>query len=184
MVQLATPFMLGLVVGIIYPLVKKYIKFEEIPGIIFAGAKSMAPVIFILFFAFSFAAAVKDIGFAAYVIRTTQGFLTGELVPAIAFLICGITAFATGSLVSGLIILAPIAISLAVGFDANITLTIAACLGGAMFGDQTSPLSDIVIESSMGAGVDVSDLARAQILYKGGFFILSFLMYLVGGYIL
>jgi len=106
------------------------------------------------------------------------------VVPALSFLIVGITAFATGSLVSGLVILTPIAISLATGLGANLTLTIAACLGGAMFGDQCSPLSDIVIEASMGAGVDVSDLARAQILYKGGFFVLAFLMYIIGGYVL
>ena len=75
-------------------------------------------------------------------------------------------SYATGSLVSACVILTPIAIPLAVSLGANLPLVMGALVGGSTFGDCSSPLSDIVIESSMGAGVDVVDLGKAQMLSR------------------
>ena len=62
-------------------------------------------------------------------------------------------------------------------------MTIAALVGGSTFGDCSSPLSDIVIESAMGAGVDVMDLGKAQLLPRLILGVVTVALYLVFGMI-
>ena len=184
MIVITTPFFLGLIVAYAYSIIRGYLKFSDIPGVLFKGAGSMIPIIVILALAFTFGKAVAAVGFSDAIVSIAQGLISPQILPALTFLVCGICAFATGSLVSGLVIFAPISIMLAGSLGANLTLTLAACLGGAMFGDQTSPLSDMVIEPALGAGVDVIDLAKAHFPIKAGFSGIVFVLYLVLGHVL
>lgn len=179
MLNLGPSVLLGFLVAAAYPVARGYIKFSEITGLVFQGAKSMVTVSVILALAFGFGKAVEAVGFAAYVVEMTQGFLTPKLLPAAAFLICCVGSYATGSLVSACVILTPIAVSLAGSLGASLPLVIGALVGGSTFGDCTSPLSDIVIESAMGAGVDVMDLGKAQFLPRVILVLLSTVLYLV-----
>ena len=139
----------------------------------------MVTVSVILALAFGFGKAVEAVGFAAYVVEMTQGFLTPKLLPAAAFLICCVGSYATGSLVSACVILTPIAVSLAGSLGASLPLVVGALVGGSTFGDCTSPLSDIVIESAMGAGVDVMDLGKAQFLPRILLVLITTALYLI-----
>ena len=49
--------------------------------------------------------------------------------------------------------------------DANIYITIAAALGGGVFGDHCSPISDTSILSSMASATDHIDHVRTQLPY-------------------
>lgn len=184
MITITTPFFTGLLVGIIYAVIRGYIKIKDIPGILFEGSMGMVPIIVILTLAFTFGKAVTAAGFAEFIVNSTQGLIKPQLLPFLTCLICGICSFATGSLISGLVILAPISITLASAIDANMTLALAACLGGAMFGDQTSPLSDMVVEASMGADIDTMDLAKAHLPIKSIVFVVTCLIYLVLGFVM
>ena len=164
--NLGPSVLIGFAVSVAYPIAKGYFKFEEVPGLIYQGAKSMVPVCVILSLAFGFGKAVEAVGFANFIVSATEGLLTAKLLPAVVFLICCVGSYATGSLVSACVILTPIAIPLAVSLGANLPLVMGALVGGSTFGDCSSPLSDIVIESSMGAGVDVVDLGKAQMLSR------------------
>jgi len=65
--------------------------------------------------------------------------------------------------------------------DANIYLTIAAALGGGVFGDHSSPISDTTIISSMASASDHIDHVKTQLPYAliaGG---LAALFYLIIG---
>ena len=69
-------------------------------------------------------------------------------------------------------VLLPLAGSLAVdaGLEASVALalcqaTTAAILGGAVFGDHCSPISDTTVLSSMAAGSDHIDHVRTQLPY-------------------
>lgn len=183
-IVLTTSFLLGLLAVIVYGVLKKYFRVRDVSGMLFEGGINMVPVIIILTMALTFGKAVTDIGFAEFIVEVSEGLINPKVLPALTFLVCGICAFATGSLTSGLTILAPICIVLAGSMGANLTLTLAACLGGAMFGDQTSPLSDMVVEPSMGAGVDVVDLAKAHFPVKAGVAAATCLIYLVMGFVL
>ncbi len=184
MITISTPFFVGLLMVIVYALVRGRIKFKDISGILFEGCMDMIPIVLILTLAFTFGKAVGAVGFSAYIVSLSQGFISAEMLPFITFFICGISAFATGSLISGLVIFAPICITLATANGANLTLCLAAALGGAMFGDQTSPLSDMVVESSMGADVDTMDLANAHLPIKVILFSVICVIYLVLGFVM
>lgn len=164
MFDLGPAILIGLVVALGYPVIRGYFKFTEIPGIVFQGAKSMVPVVVILGLAFGFGQAVSAVGFAAYVVGIASNLLTAKSLPVIVFLICCICSYATGSLVSACVILSPIALTLGASVGGNLPLVMAALVGGSTFGDCSSPLSDIVIESAMGAEVDVIDLGKAQFI--------------------
>lgn len=164
MLNLGPSVLIGFVVAVAYPIARGYFKFSEVTGLVFQGAKSMVTVCVILALAFGFGKAVEAVGFAAFIVELTQAFLTPKLLPAVVFLVCCVGSYATGSLVSACVILSPIALTLGASIGANLPMVMAALVGGSTFGDCTSPLSDIVIESAMGAGVDVVDLGKAQLL--------------------
>ena len=181
---LTSPSLIGLLVALAYPMIRGYIKFRDIGEIIFSGAKSMTGLLVILARAIAFGSAVGEVGFANYVVEMTQSLLTPAVLPAVVFLICCVGSYATGSLVSACVILAPLALGLASSIGADFTLIIAALVGGSTFGDSSSPLSDIVVESAMGASVDVVDLGKAQFAYKTILALITAALYLVLGLVM
>ena len=64
------------------------------------------------------------------------------------------------------------------------SLLLAAILGGGVFGDHCSPISDTTAVSSIASGCDLLEHVRTQLPYAlvGG--IIAFLMYLVAGFVL
>lgn len=179
MFSLMTPILVGFVVAIGYPMVRGYFKFTEVPGLLIDGGKSMMSVVILLTLAFGFGKAMAAIGFADYIVQITQGILTPAILPAAVFLICAIASYGTGSLVSACFLLGPIALMLISSVGGNMPLTVAALVGGSTFGDISSPLSDLVIESSMGAGVDVTDLGKAQLLPRIVLGVITIVLYLI-----
>jgi Na+/H+ antiporter NhaC len=73
---------------------------------------------------------------------------------------------------------------LATSIGANLPLVIASVVGGSTFGDCSSPLSDIVVESAMGASVDVVDLGKAQFVPKAIMALITLAIYLVLGFVI
>jgi Na+/H+ antiporter NhaC len=75
-----------------------------------------------------------------------------SLLPLILFLIAGAISFATGTSWGSFGILLPIAIPIAMSTDPMLMPAIvAAVLGGAVFGDHSSPVSDTTVLSATGA---------------------------------
>ena len=182
MFSLMTPTLVGTQsVAIGYPVIRGYFKFSEVPGLIIDGAKSMVSVAVLLALAFGFGKAVGGIGFADYIVSVSQNVLTPAILPAAVFLICAVASYATGSLISACFLLGPIALVLVATVGGNIPLVVAALVGGSTFGDVTSPLSDIVIESAMGAGVDTIDLGKAQLLPRVILALITTVLYVIFG---
>jgi len=74
-----------------------------------------------------------------------------------------------------------IAVPMSQTMDANVHLAIAAALGGGVFGDHCSPISDTTILSSMAAASDHIDHVKTQFPYAlvcGG--ITAFLYLIIG----
>ena len=66
--------------------------------------------------------------------------------------------------------------------DANIYLVIAATMGGGVFGDHCSPISDTTIISSMASASDHIDHVRTQLPYALLMGLATTLIYLVLGF--
>ena len=73
---------------------------------------------------------------------------------------------------------------MAQALDANIYLTLAAALGGGVFGDHCSPISDTTIISSMASACDHIDHVKTQLPYALTMGSLTTVMYVILGLIM
>ena len=88
-----------------------------------------------------------------------------ELLPAVVFVISSFIAFSTGTSWGTFAIMLAISIPMANIHDANLTIVVAATLGGGIFGDHCSPISDTSIISSMASASDHIDHVKTQLPY-------------------
>lgn len=107
----------------------------------------------------------KQLDTAGYVVSLVGGMPAILLPAALTFLTMGV-AFATGSSWGTYAVVFPVAIPLAWAVQPEmpfVSVCFGAVLGGAVFGDQCSPISDTTILSSMFTGCDVMDHVRTQL---------------------
>jgi len=107
----------------------------------------------ILVLAWMVAGAIQDLGVGTMVAEIIeQSVLTAAILPFIMFFVAGGIAFATGTSWGAFGILLPIAVPIAMVTDPTfMPIILAAVLGGAVFGDHSSPVSDTTVLSSTGA---------------------------------
>jgi Na+/H+ antiporter NhaC len=106
------------------------------------------------------------VGTAAYIVETTSGLVVPALLPAILMAICMVVAFSIGSSWGTYAVVFPIAMPLAFAVNPDpfyVSLCFGAVLGGAVFGDQCSPISDTTILASLACGGDIMDHVTTQI---------------------
>lgn len=136
------------------------------------GVRSMILAVIILALALTIKAVLDEMGTAAFIVELTKPILNGAWIPLVVFLIACILSFATGTSWGTMAILMPIAIPLAAAASkANGTLTpsiiatIGSVLGGAIYGDHCSPISDTTILASTAAGSDHIAHVTTQLPY-------------------
>lgn len=137
---------------------------EVIDGFI-DGVKGVTLGAIILALAVTLGHVSTALGTANFLIRTTAEIIVPFLLPAIFMIICMVTAFAVGSSWGTYAVVFPIAMPLAWAVNPDplfITLCFAAVLGGAVYGDQCSPISDTTILSSLATGSDHMDHVTTQ----------------------
>jgi len=81
------------------------------------------------------------------------------------FITAGVISFTTGTSWGTFGILIPVAIPIALGNDLSPALLLAAVLGGGVFGDHCSPISDSTVLASLAAGCDHLEHVRTQLPY-------------------
>ncbi|TDI46109.1 MAG: hypothetical protein E2P02_05725 [Acidobacteria bacterium] len=146
-------------------------KVDDLTGIMntaYAGMKGVMPAVVILALAYCINTLSQDMGTAAYVVSMTEGWMTPNLIPVLAFVMSAFISFATGSAYGTYAIMVPIVVPLAYQFGGQEVGTLVyssfgAVLGGGVFGDHCSPLSDTTVLSSMGAACDHIDHVKTQI---------------------
>lgn len=184
--SLAIGSTIALVVVVVYYLIARAVSFKDVMGSITEGFKTMAPAILILTFAWTLSAIMGSKGgyldAQGFVRNTLTGVKLGVFFPAIFFLLaCGI-AFATGTSWGTFTVLIPIATTiLGTSVNAITLVTVSATLGGAVFGDHISPISDTTILSSTGASCNHVNHVKTQMPYAGLIAGITFLAYLVAG---
>jgi len=129
------------------------------------GMSGMVPLAILMVFAFAIGSLCKELGTGLYVAETAKQFISPALVPALIFLVACFVAFSTGTSWGTFAIMVAIAVPLAQGMETNVSLAIAAALGGGVFGDHCSPTSDTSIITSMATANDHIDHIRTQIPY-------------------
>jgi Na+/H+ antiporter NhaC len=133
------------------------------------GFKSMFMAFVVLTLAWSLGQVCTDLETAVFLKSAVGPNMPPSLLPAAIFLVAAAVSFATGTSWGTMAILTPLAVPLALvsaSDDSGILAgSVAAILGGAVFGDHCSPISDTTILSSMASGCDHVDHVRTQLPY-------------------
>ena len=110
----------------------------------------------------------ETLGASTYIVDTTASSLGAApyVLPGLLMLICMGVAFSIGSSWGTYAVVFPIALPLAWALSPDptyVTLCFGAILGGAVFGDQCSPISDTTILSALACGSDLMDHVFTQL---------------------
>ena len=149
------------------------------------GVKSMVGASVILTLAWSISSVCRDyLGTGEYVARIVRDCgIPIHLLPAIAMVIAGLLAFATGTSWGTFGILIPIVVTICEALAPEMAvLSLSAVLAGSVFGDQVSPISDVVILSSTSSGCDLMRHVVTQIPYALTVASCAAVGYLVAGF--
>jgi Na+/H+ antiporter NhaC len=157
-------FVLSVLSAMILALIKGMRLTEVIDGFV-DGVKGVSLGAIILALAVTLGQVSGSLDTAGFLIRTTAGAIPAPFLPAIFMLICMLIAFSVGSSWGTYAVVFPIAMPLAFAVNPDpffITLCFGAVLGGAVYGDQCSPISDTTILSSLATGSDHMDHVTTQ----------------------
>lgn len=143
----------------------------------------MIGVATILIFAFSLGDVVKQIGTGGYLASLFKDILTPGMLPLLIFAISCMISFATGTSMGTMAVMSPIALPLAIAVGGHVPLVFAALVGGSIFGDHSSPISDTAILSCSTTGCDLMDHVTSQMPYTLISAALATVLYLVAGFI-
>jgi len=155
---------------------------KEMVDLVLKGISELMPLALLMMLAFAISDACNLLGTGQFVADWSKSWLSPEFLPAIVFLISSFIAFSTGTSWGTFAIMLAISIPMANTHGSELTLVIAATLGGGIFGDHCSPISDTSIISSMASASDHIDHVRTQLPYAliGG--IITTIIYLILGF--
>lgn len=164
------------------------------------GIKSMIPALIILSMAWTIGTIIKappaegGLGLGTYLSEiVVRGNFPLALIPVIVFVLSALISFATGTSWGTFGIMIPLVMPIATGLsnangfshDALVNVAmicIAAVVGGAVFGDHASPISDTTILSSTGASCPHLEHVATQMPYAIFVASASALGFIAGGF--
>ena len=182
-VGLSIGSMLALMFALIWYIGRKVLSFKDAMDAFPEGFRAMVPAIMILTFAWTLKSMTDSLGAKQFVAGLVENSAAGmqAFLPAIIFAIAVGLSFATGTSWGTFGILIPIVIPLFEGNDTMISLSMAACMAGAVCGDHCSPISDTTIMASAGAHCKHITHVNTQLPYALTVAAVSFVSYIITG---
>jgi Na+/H+ antiporter NhaC len=150
----------------------------------FNGIAELLPIVTILLLSIALGASLKVLGTGVYIAQIVGSYLPIYLVASMIFLVGAMISFSTGTSWGTFAILIPIAAPIIILMGLPPSLIIAAVLGGGVFGDHCSPISDTTAISSIASGCDLLEHVRTQLPYAltaGG---ISIVLYFIASLIM
>jgi len=174
----------GLLVAVVGYRVQGIMTIKESTDHVLKGIQGLIPVVIVLSLAFAIGATTRALGTGEFVAELARRSLNPGVVPALVFLLACFIAFSTGTSWGTFAIMIPIVMPMIEVVGLHPALATAAALGGGIFGDHCSPISDTTIVASMASATDHIDHVRTQLPYAliaaGG----STLLFLTFGFLL
>ena len=131
----------------------------------FDGIGEMVPMVTVLLLSIALGGSLRALGTGEYVAGLAAANLPIYSIPAILFIAGGAISFMTGTSWGTYGILVPIAMPVAIELGLPPSLLLGAVLGGGVFGDHCSPISDTSLIASVAAGTEHLDHVRTQLPY-------------------
>jgi Na+/H+ antiporter NhaC len=165
-------------------LLSKRFTHKELVNVGFEGMSELLPLVTIVLFSLTLGASLKELGTGLFVAGLVGDNLPLILVVPMLFIAGAIISFSTGTSWGTFAILIPIGVPLIQSLGLPPSLVLAAILGGGVFGDHWSPISDTTCVSAIASGCDLLEHVKTQLPYSifGGtlaliaYFIASFIM--------
>ncbi len=164
-VPIAEAFGLAVVVAAGIGLLKGLAVQDVVDGFL-DGVKGVMVAALLVALSVTLGEVTRDLGTAAYLVETTAPLIQPAVLPLLLFAIGMAVAFATGMSWGTYPVTFPLAMPLAYALNPDptyVSICFGAVLGGGVFGDQTSPLSDTTILSSVSTGADLMDHTLTQL---------------------
>ncbi len=174
----------GLLVGAVIYRAQKIMRVKEITDIFMKGVGGLIPLASLMILAFAIGDICDALGTGPFVAQAAKSTLNPGVIPAVIFIISCFIAFSTGTSFGTFAIMIPIAVPAINNIGLHPGLIIAAVLGGGVFGDHCSPISDTTIISSMASATDHIDHVRTQLPYALTAAVFSLLLFLLFGFAL
>ena len=141
--------LMGVVVALAFTavlyIVRKIAKLNELVEQFWSGFATMLQVFGLLVLAFSFADATANLGLIDYVLEVVAPIMSGDLLPAVVFVVTAAMAFAMANFWGLAAIVLPIAVPLANMMGVDVYLVCAAVFCGAAFGSHACFYADSCI---------------------------------------
>jgi tetracycline resistance efflux pump len=149
----------------------------------FEGMGELLPLVTIVLFSLALGASLKELGTGIYIAGLVGEFLPIYLIVPMMFLAGGLISFSTGTSWGTFAILIPIGVPLIQTLGLPPSLVLAAILGGGIFGDHCSPISDTTAVSAIASGCDLLEHVRTQLPYALVAGAITLLMYFVVSFV-
>ncbi|MFU8859103.1 MAG: Na+/H+ antiporter NhaC family protein [Cyclonatronaceae bacterium] len=166
----------GCAIAIILVVIQGILKLTEALEALVGGMQSMLMAIIILVLAWGLGEVTQAVGTGPFLASLLQDTLPLSLLPGLVFFIAAATAFSTGTSWGTMAILFPVVIPLTIAMGAGVGFAggehygillgaVSGVMGGAVFGDHCSPISDTTVLSAMSSACDLIDHVRTQLPY-------------------
>ncbi len=145
------------------------------------GDDNITIMIFIFLFAGMFGGIAKAAGGAASTANFLLELLPGSMAVPGMFVIASLISMSMGTSVGTVTVLVPVAVSLAESAGLSVPYCAGIVLGGAMFGDNLSFISDTTIAATKTQGVEMKDKFKTNFLIAlPAALITLFIIYMIG----
>ena len=165
LLPIAEAFVLAVLVAMAVALAKGMSLKDVMNGFV-SGCKGVTIGAIVLALAVTLKDVADALGTAQYVVASLGDLIPAVALPAALLVLCMLTAFSTGTSWGTYAVIFPVALPLAWAVAPEVdylTLCFGAVVGGAVFGDQCSPISDTTILSSLSTGTDLMDHVYTQL---------------------
>lgn len=179
----AMPSPIAIVIGIIvaFIMLKGTMKEKTTTFLEGCGNRNILTMCIIYILAGAFATVSQAIGSVDAIVQLGINNLSSEYYPAGIFLIASFLSIASGTSVGTIVALGPIAVGLANAGGVDVNIVGAALLGGAMFGDNLSIISDTTIAATQMLGVEMKAKFKTNFRFVLPAAIIAFLLYVYAG---
>lgn len=150
----------------------------------YKGLEDMLFIAVVLVTSLFYRESINLIGLPDYLIDVAGPYMSAVWLPAISFVLIGLVCFATGNIWSVPALCTPIILPLAASTGASIPLTLGAIISAACFGAQACFYSDVTLMSASACRINNVDYGIAQLPYIGIVTGISFVGYVVAGFLM
>ncbi|WP_372474824.1 Na+/H+ antiporter NhaC family protein [Capnocytophaga sp. ARDL2] len=155
----AIPSPIAVIIGIISAFVLFRSTFNEKVSTFIAGLgnSNILTMCVIYLLAGAFATLSKDLGCVDVIVELSVQCIPIQYIPLGIFIIASFISLASGTSVGTIVTIAPIAFGFSQNYELNHSFVAASLLGGAMFGDNLSMISDTTIAATQSLGCSMKD---------------------------